>query len=88
MPIFGANKDFSLISLMSSILLFDAASISIRSIILPEFIDKQLSQNFLSPTGCKQQFGTFTQFTALANTLAIVVFPTPLGPVNKYAWLV
>ena len=83
MPIFGANKDFSLISLMSSMLLFDAASISIRSIMLPEFIDIQLSQNFLSPIGCKQQLGTFIQLTAFANTLAIVVFPTPLGPVNK-----
>ncbi|GIS28240.1 MAG: hypothetical protein CM15mP129_04370 [Chloroflexota bacterium] len=38
-------------SLMSSILLFDAASISIESIMLPEFIDIQLSQKFLSPIG-------------------------------------
>jgi hypothetical protein len=30
--------------------------------------------------------GPWTQFTAFANIRASDVFPTPLGPVNRYAW--
>jgi hypothetical protein len=66
-------------------LLFDAASISIKSIMLPSLIDLQLSQKFLSPLGCIQQLGVIVQFMAFAKTLAIVVLPTPLGPVKRYA---
>ena len=48
-------------------------------------IDLQLSQKFLFPFGCKQQLGVIVQFIAFAKTLAIVVLPTPLGPVKRYA---
>ncbi len=69
--------------LMSSMLLFDAASISIKSIIDPAFIDVQISQNFLVPTSCILQLEELVQFNAFANILAVVVLPTPLGPEKR-----
>ena len=85
---FGAYIALSLMSLMLSIVLFEAASISIKSIILPALIDVQTSQNSLFPGPCIVQLGDSGQFNALANTLAVVVLPTPLGPAKRYAWLV
>jgi hypothetical protein len=32
------------------------------------------------------QFLANLQLTALAKTLAALVFPVPLGPVKRYAW--
>ena len=80
---FGANIAFSLIPLISSILLLDAASISIRSIIDPLLIDWHISQNSLLWASLMQQFGVFGQFIAFAKTLAVVVLPTPLGPQKR-----
>jgi hypothetical protein len=63
----------------------EAASISIRSIIVPWLIDSQVSQKVFLDVSCMQQLGDEGQFRALAITLAVVVFPTPLGPQNRYA---
>ena len=63
---------------MSAIRLLLAPSISIRSRALPSLTDMHESQILSgSPSvGSKQ-------FKALANTLAVLVFPVPRGPQNK-----
>ena len=59
-----------------------AASISRTSIWLELIIDLQFSQKF-----SLHIFSIpFEQFNAFATILAIVVFPIPLMPVNKYAF--
>ena len=66
---------------MLSTPLFDAASISDTSRMVPFNMPRQIShslQGFPS-TGCRQ-------FTARANILASVVLPVPLVPENRYAW--
>ena len=61
---------------------FDAASISTTSrAVCPPQILSQLSQ---APHGSPSS-PRLAQFKAIARTLASVVFPTPLGPENKYA---
>ena len=65
---------------MSSILLFEAASISIRSRNLPLSISSEILESiFGSPCS------STSRLRALAKILAVDVFPTPLGPVKRYA---
>tara|TARA_B100001179_G_C18352401_1_gene301409 strand:- start:57 stop:215 length:159 start_codon:yes stop_codon:yes gene_type:complete len=52
---------------------------------VPWLIDSQVSQKVFFDGSCMQQLGDEGQFRALAITLAVVVFPTPLGPQNRYA---
>ena len=59
---------------------FDAASISIKSMNDPESIEVQLEQ---IPSGSKEPGTGFKQFIAFARTLAVEVFPVPLGPQNR-----
>ena len=68
----------SLISLMLSTPLFEAASISITFIEVPSAIALQLlhSPHGLPSTGC-------SQFTAFATILAPVVLPVPLVPQKR-----
>jgi len=70
----------SLINLISSTLLFDAASISTISVSEPSNADLQTLHSLQgSPsTG-------FKQLTALARILAALVFPVPLPPLKRYA---
>ena len=66
---------------VSSIPLLDAASISIKSIDAPLFIELQESHSLQgSPLSLM-----FEQFNAFARILAMLVFPTPLVPVKRYA---
>jgi len=62
-------------SLISSIPLLEAASISIISIALPELISKQ-EEHLLQGS----PFCGFSQLILFANNLAIVVLPDPRGP--------
>ena len=65
-----SNKD-----LISSILLFEAASISIRSRNFPLSISSEIFESiFGSPCS------SISRFNAFAKILAVEVFPTPLGP--------
>jgi hypothetical protein len=64
-------------SLISSTPLLEAASISIISFTFSFLICLQMVH---SPQG-KPSFG-FKQLIALANILAILVFPVPLGPLR------
>ena len=74
----GKKLTSSLISLISSTLLFDAASISTISVKAPESAALHISHSLHgSPS-----FG-FKQFTALANILAAEVFPVPLHPLKN-----
>ena len=76
----GKKFTSSLMLLMSSTLLFDAASISTISVSEPFIAPLQISHSLHgSPS-----FG-FKQFIALAKTFAADVFPVPLPPLNKYA---
>src|SRR3990172_2800993 len=68
---------------MSSTLLLEAPSISITSRLLESRISLQLSHWLQGVTD-----GPLTQFNDLAKTLAVVVFPVPRGPANKYAWAI
>ena len=77
----GEYFTFSLNSLISSTLLFDAASISTTSIVLSSKISLQFSHSLQGSSLCK-----LVQFTALENIFAVDVFPVPLVPQNKYAW--
>ena len=62
--------------------LLEAASISIKSIAAPSFIDLHDSQVLHgSELSIKSE-----QLSAFAKILAIDVLPIPLVPVNKYAW--
>ena len=76
----GKKLTSSLIALISSTPLFEAASISTISVREPSNAALQISHSLQgSPSfGCKQ-------LTALARTFADEVFPQPLHPVNKYA---
>ena len=77
----GKKLTSSRIALMSSTLLFEAASISTISVKEPDNAALQISHSLHgSPS-----WG-FKQFTALAKILAVVVLPVPLVPFNKYAW--
>src|SRR3712207_178755 len=79
--LFGVYFTVSLSSLISSTLLLDAASISITSKLDESNIDVQTSHllhGFILAS---------VQLTALAKILAVDVFPVPLVPQNKYAWL-
>ena len=67
----------SLSPLISSIPLFDAPSISITSIFLPSIISLQTVQELQG-----SPLEDLEQFNAFAIILAVVVFPTPLGPVK------
>ena len=76
----GKKFTSSLILLISSTLLLDAASISTISVKEPEIAPLQISHSLHgSPS-----FG-FKQLIALANIFAADVFPVPLPPLNKYA---
>ena len=75
----GAKFIFSFKSRTSSIPRFEAASISIKSISLPSPISLHNSHD---PHGSKPSF-RLVQFSALAKSLAVEVFPVPRGPVNK-----
>ena len=79
-PLTGVYLTSSIIRLMSSTPLLDAASTSTTSTKLPALTDRQFSHSLHgSPLiGCRQ-------FTALANILAADVLPVPLVPVNRYA---
>ncbi len=62
----------------SSTPLLEAASISTTSSRPPLSMPRQHGQVLQGPSSCK-----FSQLTALANTLAQLVFPVPRVPVNK-----
>ena len=74
----GAYFTLSLTSRISSIPRFEAASISITSLISPLVIPSQTAQ---VPQGSKA--GPFRQLMALAIIFAVEVFPVPLGPENR-----
>jgi len=79
-PCAGEYCTSSTISLILSTPLFDAASISITFMDVCSLIALQVPQVLqgLPSMGC-------SQFTALANILAMVVLPVPLVPQNKNA---
>ena len=79
-PTEGINCTLSNKERISSILLFEAASISIKSKNFPESISSEILE---SKSG--SPLLSTPKLRALANILAVEVFPTPLGPVNKYA---
>ena len=76
----GKKSVCSLINLISSTPLFDAASISIMSTFAP-------SEILIHSLHFRQGFPSLLllQLIAFANILAILVFPVPLTPVNRYA---
>ena len=77
----GENLTFSIMfSLTLSTPVWDAASISIISRHRPSLIFKQ-AEHWLH--GSNSPFFLRSQLTALANNLAVVVLPNPLGPQNK-----
>ena len=78
LDIVGRKDVFSKVSLICSTRVLDAASISIISGFDPLTIDLHTSH---SPHG-SSPFG-FKQLIAFAKTLAIVVLPTPLGPLKR-----
>ena len=80
-PTAGGYLTLSLSSRMLSTPLFDAASISMTSIKLPSFMARQLahSQHGLAATSSD------SQLSALASIRAVVVFPVPRVPQNRYA---
>src|SRR5690554_2477453 len=77
----GAYLTLSRKSRISSIPRLEAASISTTSSIDPFVICWHASQA-LHGSGA----GPCSQLTALAITLAALVFPVPRGPENRYAW--
>ena len=80
MAFVGKKFTSSLIDLISSTLLFDAASISTISVRDPASADLHISHSLHG-----SPFLGFKQFTALASIYADVVFPVPLPPLNRYA---
>ena len=76
----GTRFTLSLNSRISSTPLLEAASISIMSVFCLLIICVQL-------THLLHGFISFSdsQFTIFARILATLVFPVPLGPVNRYA---
>ena len=68
-------------SRMSSTLLLEAASISIKSRNIPEFTERQWSHLLHG----RMDKSDAIQFKAFANILATVVFPVPRGPEKRYA---
>ena len=78
--VFGTKFILFFNSLISSTPLFEAASISIISFEFLLLICIQLAQ-------LSQGIKSFkcSQLIVLASILAILVFPVPLGPQNKYA---
>ena len=74
----GEYLTLSLSSLISSTLLLDAASISTTSITLSFNMSLHTSHSLQG-----SWFILFSQFTALANILAVDVLPVPLVPENK-----
>ena len=80
-PVFYVTNDF----LTSSTPVWDAASSSKTSSNLSSKISLQLTHSLQgSETGLSKD----EQFNPIASILAIVVFPTPLIPVNKKAWAI
>ena len=77
-PRVGAYCTLSKISRVSSTLVRDAASTSIKSTKRPSLISVQLEQ---VPQG--SELMPLSQFKHLANIRAMVVLPTPRVPVNK-----
>ena len=75
----GANLALSIISLIFSTPVFDAASISIISRALPSVIC--LHKSHLQQ-GVIVGWSNAWQFRDFANILALDVFPVPLGPVS------
>jgi hypothetical protein len=69
-----------MISRTSSTLVRLAASISCTSVDEPAAMPRQSAQ---TPQG--SGVGPFSQFSARARRRAIVVFPTPRGPVSRIA---
>ena len=80
MAFVGKKFTASLMLLTSSTLLFDAASISIISVSEPSNAPLHIPHSLHGSPSLG-----FRQFTALAKILAVVVFPVPLPPLNKYA---
>ena len=76
-PLMGANLICSLSPRISSIPRLDAPSISITSIERPSAISIDISDR-----GSNFALGPSSEFNAMANILAVVVLPTPLGPVK------
>ena len=73
----GENLICSLKFLISSIPRLDAPSISTTSIDLPLEISWEISD-----FGSNSDDGPLSAFIAMARILAVVVLPTPLGPVK------
>ena len=80
LPFIGLYLHSSIKVLILSTPLFDAASISTISILL-------LSRDNLQHSHCPHGSAPMglLQLIALENIFAILVFPVPLGPQNKYA---
>ena len=68
----------SIISLILSIPLFDAASSSVTSIANPSLIFLHISHSLHGSPSCKLR-----QFKAFAITFAVDVFPVPLVPQKR-----
>src|SRR6266508_607370 len=66
---------------MSSMPVLDAASISMTSMGAPETKSRQEGQAPHASAPMRAE-----QHRALARSRAVVVFPTPRGPVKRYAW--
>ena len=77
----GKKLTSSLIALISSTPLFDAASISTTSGSDPSNIPLQISHSLQG-----SPFFGFKQLIALARILAAEVLPDPFGPENKNDW--
>ena len=77
LPIAGGYFTLSRSSLIFSTPLFDAASISMTSINVPSFMERQLAH---LPHGLSL---SARQFKPLASIRAVVVFPVPRVPQNK-----
>src|SRR3989338_989649 len=83
----GVNASFEISSRISSILLFDAASISTTSTDVPLVIAEQFWHSLHGSTDffpLAKRF--FSQFMAFATIRAVEVFPVPFGPVKRNAW--
>ena len=74
----GGYLTSSIISLILSIPLFEAASSSVTSIASPLFIFLHISHSLHGSPSCK-----FKQFNALAKTFAVDVLPVPLVPQKR-----
>ena len=82
----GMNFTFELSSLISSILLFDAPSISTTSIDIPAVIALHESQSLQGSKSLPLlPLLFFSQFIDFAIIRAVEVLPVPLGPTSKNA---